>query len=120
MEGSVVNSASSVAGRGSTPSSNRQSKIVNRKLQKRNTKVLLIILALTAVWMIALHLLLFPGQGFLGISGIGMTAVALMFLNRQWLLPLAPPLPRPAVQRSIALAVVMGTGFSLMFGALGL
>jgi len=88
-------------------------------MQKRNAAILLIVLGLTAVWMAALHLVVFPGRGLFGISGIGITAVALMFLNRRWLVPGAPPLPRGALNRSIIVAAGMGTGFSLIFGALG-
>lgn len=87
-------------------------------MQKRNAVVLLVILGLTGVWMVALHLLVFPGQGAFGLPGIGMIAVILMILNRQWLLPSALPMTRDVLNRNILVAVGMGTMISLVFGAL--
>jgi hypothetical protein len=88
-------------------------------MQKRNAIVLLIILGLTGIWMTALHMVVFPVMGVLGLSGIGMIAVILMALNRRWLLPDSPPLTREALNRSILVAAGMGTLLSLLFGALG-
>ncbi len=88
-------------------------------MQKRNAVALLVILGLTGIWMTALHMVVFPDVGILGISGIGMIAVILMALNRRWLLPDSPPLSRDALNRSILIAVGMGTFLSLVFGALG-
>lgn len=90
-----------------------------RQMQKRNTLVLLGVLALTGVWMTLLHLALFRGQGLLGISGIGMTGVVLLILNRPWLLPNAEPLPRLALRRSVTAALILGASFVLLFGAIG-
>jgi hypothetical protein len=73
----------------------------------------------TAVWMTILHLILFPGQGLLGISGIGITAVALMLLNRWWLLPSSPAYARPLILRNALIAAILGTSFVLLFGAIG-
>jgi hypothetical protein len=87
-------------------------------MQKRTALVLLAILGLTAIWMIGFHLLLFPQQGVLGFSGIGMIAVALMAINKQWLYPSAPPMPRQALVRSVLVALVLGTCLTLLFGAL--
>ena len=87
-------------------------------MNRRNARTLLVVLLGAAVWMMAIHLLFFSGQGLFGISGIGMTAVALMAINRPWLYPDAPPLPRKALIRSIVVAAVMGTGFSVLFGSM--
>ena len=73
----------------------------------------------TAVWMTAVHLLLFAKQGLIGISGIGLTAVALMFLNRWWLLPSSPAYPRPLIVRNALISAILGTSFVLLFGAIG-
>ena len=88
-------------------------------MQKRNAMVLLVILVLTGIWMIALHMVVFPEMGLLGLSGIGMIAVVLMAINRRWLLPGAPPMSRETLNRSILIAAGMGTMLSLLFGALG-
>lgn len=81
--------------------------------------VLLGVLALTGVWMTLLHMILFRKQGLLGISGIGITGVALLALNRPWLLPNAAPLSRQALRRSVMVALVLGASFVLLFGAIG-
>ncbi|HVZ40816.1 MAG TPA: hypothetical protein VHI13_16165 [Candidatus Kapabacteria bacterium] len=86
---------------------------------RRNVLLLAAVLAGTAVWMTVVHLLLFPRQGMLGISGIGFTGVALMVLNRPWLHPKAEPLPRLALKRSIAAAFLLGSSFTLLLGAIG-
>lgn len=88
-------------------------------MQKRNALRLLALLGGTAVWMVILHLILFPGQGSFGITGIGITAVVLMVLNKDWLHPSAAPLPQRMLVRSAIVAFVLGCSFVLLFGALG-
>jgi hypothetical protein len=88
-------------------------------MHKRNTLRLLAVLGGTAVWMVLLHLLIFPGQMSIGITGIGMTGVALMVINRDWLHPAARLMPRPVLLRSALIAAVLGASFVLLFGALG-
>ena len=82
-------------------------------MNKRNALRLLAVLGGAAIWMIILHLILFPGQGIFGVTGLGMTAVALMFFNRDWLQPSAPPLPRQALLRSVVIALVLGASVVL-------
>jgi|GEM_PF-3477704 len=89
-------------------------------MQRRNALTLVMVLIAVAVWMTVIHLILFPRQGILGISGIGLTAVALMFFNRYWLAPGAPALPRPIILRSLMVAAILGTSFVLLFGAIGM
>jgi len=88
-------------------------------MHKRNALRLLALLGGTMVCMVILHLILFPGQGSFGITGIGITAVVLMALNKDWLHPAAPLLPRHRLVRSGLVALILGCSFVLLFGALG-
>ena len=88
-------------------------------MHRRNSLILLGLLAATAVWMTVVHLVLFPSQGFIGITGIGITAAAVLMLNRQWLQPDAEKLPPIMVRRSLFLCGVLGTSFTLLFGGMG-
>jgi hypothetical protein len=69
--------------------------------------------------MVILHLILFPAQSSIGITGIGITAVVLMALNKDWLHPAAHPITRAMIVRSIVVALVLASSFVLLFGALG-
>ena len=88
-------------------------------MHKRNALWLLALLGGTMIWMVIFHMIIFPGQGSFGITGIGVTAVVLMFFNRNWLHPAAAPLPRQMLVRSGVIAFVLGCSFVLLFGALG-
>ncbi|MEP7220379.1 MAG: hypothetical protein ABI876_15755 [Bacteroidota bacterium] len=87
-------------------------------MHRRNGFILLGVLGLVAVAMIVVHIVVFRRQGYFGISGLGMTAVALMFLNRRWLHPSAPPLPRKMLLRSLLIGGMIGLSFTFFFGAL--
>ncbi|MDB5034580.1 MAG: hypothetical protein JWQ98_1821 [Chlorobi bacterium] len=87
-------------------------------MHRRNGFILLGVLGLIAVAMSVVHIVVFPRQGYFGISGLGITAVALMFLNRRWLHPSAPTLPRMMMVRSLLVGGLLGISFTLFFGAL--
>jgi hypothetical protein len=89
-------------------------------MNRTNALVLLAVLAGAAVMMLLLHALLYPESAGLGISGIGLTGIALMVANRRWLHPLAPPLPRAALVRSIGIALFCAIAFTILFGSLGM
>lgn len=88
-------------------------------MHTRNALLLAGVVVGATVWMIVLHLLLFSGSGLPGISGIGITCVLLLALNRSWLHPDAEALPRVMLRRSLFVALVLGSSFVLLLGALG-
>ena len=87
-------------------------------MNRTNAITLLIILISTALVMLAIRMIVFPQHPPLAVAGIGSVAVILMLLNRRWLAPGAPAMPRMAVLRSIAAALILGIGMALLFGAM--